>query len=119
MGSLSPWVLPPLGDRCLPQLIRSAFRVPVRSLAPSLGVRLEGKFAFPYSLGAGSRVLPSDFKGAGYNVIPAECCRQARAGFRRAETRWLDDCGHFPQLEHPTVVNEWLGAFVAERPAPR
>ena len=53
------------------------------------------------------------------NVIPAECCRQARAGFRRAETRWLDDCGHFPQLEHPTVVNEWLGAFVAERPAPR
>ena len=41
------------------------------------------------------------------------------AGFRRAEIRWLDDCGHFPQLEHSTVVNEWLGAFVAERPAPR
>jgi len=53
------------------------------------------------------------------NVITAECCRQARGGFRRAETRWLDNCGHFPQLEHSTMVNEWLGAFVAERPAPR
>ncbi|OLB97003.1 MAG: hypothetical protein AUH30_11335 [Candidatus Rokubacteria bacterium 13_1_40CM_68_15] len=53
------------------------------------------------------------------NVIPAGSCRQATAGFRRAEIRWLDDCGHFPQLEHSTVVNEWLGAFVAERPAPR
>jgi len=52
-------------------------------------------------------------------VIPAEYCRQAATAFRRVDVRWVDDCGHFPQIEHATVVNEWLGAFVAERPAPR
>ncbi len=52
-------------------------------------------------------------------VVPASYCRQATTGFRRAEVRWLDDCGHFPQLEHTAAVNEWLGAFVAGRPAPR
>lgn len=52
-------------------------------------------------------------------VVPAGYCRQAATGFRRAEVRWLDECGHFPQVEHPVAVNEWLGAFVAERPAPR
>jgi pimeloyl-ACP methyl ester carboxylesterase len=52
-------------------------------------------------------------------IIPAGSCRQAATGFRRAEVHWLADCGHFPQLEHPAAVNEWLGAFMAERPAPR
>ena len=52
-------------------------------------------------------------------VIPPEFCRQAATGFRRVAIRWLDDCGHFPQIEHPGAVNDWLGAFVAERPAPR
>lgn len=52
-------------------------------------------------------------------VIPAESCRLAAAALPRAEVRWLDECGHFPHLERPAEVNDWLGEFVAERPAPR
>jgi pimeloyl-ACP methyl ester carboxylesterase len=30
-----------------------------------------------------------------------------------ATLRWLDRCGHFPQIEHAATVNEWLGEFMA------
>jgi pimeloyl-ACP methyl ester carboxylesterase len=33
--------------------------------------------------------------------------------------RWIDGCGHFPHIEHADVVNEWLAAFLAGRPAAR
>jgi pimeloyl-ACP methyl ester carboxylesterase len=52
-------------------------------------------------------------------VIPAAACRAAAATFPRAEVRWLDACGHFPHLECPAIVNDWLAAFAAERPAAR
>lgn len=52
-------------------------------------------------------------------VIPAAACRAAGAVFPRAEVRWLDACGHFPHLECPSAVNDWLAAFAAERPAAR
>ncbi|HXG04133.1 MAG TPA: alpha/beta fold hydrolase [Candidatus Binatia bacterium] len=52
-------------------------------------------------------------------VIPAAACRAAAAAFPRAEVRWLEACGHFPQLECPASVNDWLAAFAAERPAAR
>jgi pimeloyl-ACP methyl ester carboxylesterase len=52
-------------------------------------------------------------------VIPAAACRAAAGAFPRAEARWLDACGHFPHLECPTTVNDWLAAFAAERPAAR
>jgi pimeloyl-ACP methyl ester carboxylesterase len=37
----------------------------------------------------------------------------------RAAVRWIDACGHFPQIEHAAVVNEWLGEFLATRAAAR
>jgi pimeloyl-ACP methyl ester carboxylesterase len=52
-------------------------------------------------------------------VVPAAHCRAAGTLLPRAYVRWLDDCGHFPQLEHPEAVHDWLVAFVAPRPAPR
>lgn len=52
-------------------------------------------------------------------VIPAAACRAAAAALPRAEVRWLDACGHFPHLECAAVVNDWLAAFAAERPATR
>ena len=52
-------------------------------------------------------------------VVPAAHCVETGAALPRATVRWLEGCGHFPQLEHPEIVNEWLGEFIAARPAPR
>lgn len=52
-------------------------------------------------------------------VVPAAHCAEVAAALPRAGTRWLEACGHFPQLEHASVVNEWLGEFLVGRPAPR
>jgi pimeloyl-ACP methyl ester carboxylesterase len=52
-------------------------------------------------------------------VVPAAHCRQLTAGLPRAEVRWVDECGHFPQIEHAAAVNEWLGEFLGVPSAPR
>jgi pimeloyl-ACP methyl ester carboxylesterase len=44
---------------------------------------------------------------------------EAASAFPRAALRWVDDCGHFPHLEHPQAVNAWLAEFLIGRPAPR
>lgn len=51
-------------------------------------------------------------------VVPAHCAEVAR-GLARATVRWLDACGHFPHIEHPETVNDWLAEFLVGRPAPR
>jgi pimeloyl-ACP methyl ester carboxylesterase len=38
---------------------------------------------------------------------------------RHAAVRWVDACGHFPQIEHVEAVNGWLVDFLVGRPAPR
>jgi pimeloyl-ACP methyl ester carboxylesterase len=51
-------------------------------------------------------------------ILPRDC--DAAAGtFTRASVRWLDQCGHFPQIEHAGRVNDWLAEFLVGRPAPR
>ncbi|HEY7649991.1 MAG TPA: alpha/beta fold hydrolase [Methylomirabilota bacterium] len=52
-------------------------------------------------------------------VVPAAHCSEVAAGLPRAQVRWLDGCGHFPQIEQAPTVGEWLGEFLAARPAPR
>ena len=52
-------------------------------------------------------------------VIPAPYCHEAAEVIPRARLRWIEACGHFPQIEHADVVNTWLTEFVAGRPAPR
>lgn len=52
-------------------------------------------------------------------VVPRAHCEAAARGLPRARVRWIDACGHFPQVEHAAVVNEWLADFLAGRPAPR
>ena len=52
-------------------------------------------------------------------VVPAAHCREVSAVLSRAEVRWIDACGHFPQLEHPATVNEWLSGFLGVPSAPR
>jgi pimeloyl-ACP methyl ester carboxylesterase len=52
-------------------------------------------------------------------VVGAAHCATVSKGFPRASVRWVDACGHFPQLEHADVVNRWLEDFLVPRPAPR
>jgi pimeloyl-ACP methyl ester carboxylesterase len=52
-------------------------------------------------------------------VVPAAHCEEVAGAVPRAAVRWLEDCGHFPHLEHARVVNDLLAEFVAGRAAPR
>ena len=52
-------------------------------------------------------------------VIPPAHCGEAVETLPRAHVRWIDACGHFPQIEHADVVNGWLTEFLVGRPAPR
>lgn len=52
-------------------------------------------------------------------VVPPSHPRTVAAYLPNATGRWLDDCGHFPQIEHRETVNEWLVEFLASRAVPR
>jgi pyruvate dehydrogenase E2 component (dihydrolipoamide acetyltransferase) len=51
-------------------------------------------------------------------VLPAHGA-EAAEGLPRAALRWVDACGHFPQIEHAAVVNAWLTDFLVGRHAQR
>lgn len=51
-------------------------------------------------------------------VAPAHGAEVADA-LSRAGLRWVDRCGHFPQIEQAATVNAWLTEFLVGRPAPR
>jgi len=52
-------------------------------------------------------------------VVPAAHCARVIEACRRGTIRWLDRCGHFPQIEHAAAVNSWLAEFLVGRTAPR
>ena len=45
-------------------------------------------------------------------VIPLAHARQVAEGLGVAQPRWLERCGHFPQIEHADVVNTYLRDFL-------
>lgn len=51
-------------------------------------------------------------------IVPAHCAEACDA-LPRSRVRWIDACGHFPQIEHAAAVNGWLTEFLVGRPAPR
>ncbi|HYS18015.1 MAG TPA: alpha/beta fold hydrolase [Candidatus Binatia bacterium] len=52
-------------------------------------------------------------------VVRAEHCAEVAGVLRHATVRWVDACGHFPQIEHVDAVNGWLVDFLVGRRAPR
>ena len=52
-------------------------------------------------------------------VMVAAHCAEAVDALPRARVRWIEACGHFPQIEHADAVNGWLTEFLVGRPAPR
>jgi 4,5:9,10-diseco-3-hydroxy-5,9,17-trioxoandrosta-1(10),2-diene-4-oate hydrolase len=47
-------------------------------------------------------------------VVSPSHARTVARGLPNAALRWLDRCGHFPQIEHASTVNEWLAAFMEQ-----
>ena len=45
-------------------------------------------------------------------VVPLGHVEAAARAIPCLEARWLDGCGHFPQIEHEFLVNRWLGEFL-------
>ena len=52
-------------------------------------------------------------------IVSPEHCAQVAETLVRARVRWVDECGHFPQIEHVEAVNGWLVDFLVGRRAPR
>src|SRR5439155_391808 len=52
-------------------------------------------------------------------VVPSAHCALVAEGFAHATVRWVDECGHFPQIEQAETVNRWLVDFLVGGPAPR
>ena len=45
-------------------------------------------------------------------VVPMAHASRIVEGLGVAEPRWLDRCGHFPQIEHAGAVNGYLRDFL-------
>jgi pimeloyl-ACP methyl ester carboxylesterase len=52
-------------------------------------------------------------------VVPPAHCAEIAEALPRAAVRWLEACGHFPQIEHAATVNGWLAQFLVGRSATR
>jgi pimeloyl-ACP methyl ester carboxylesterase len=50
-------------------------------------------------------------------LVPVEHARAFGAAVRHAEVHVLERCGHYPQIELPTLFNELLAAFLEETTA--
>lgn len=45
-------------------------------------------------------------------VVPIAHAEALVRGLPGAQVRFIERCGHFPQIEHAAVVNDWLGEFL-------
>jgi pimeloyl-ACP methyl ester carboxylesterase len=50
-------------------------------------------------------------------VIAPSHVASAMDVFPRASARWVEGCGHFPQIERAADVNGWMADFLSRRPA--
>jgi len=50
-------------------------------------------------------------------IVPPSHVASAIDAFPRATVRWVEQCGHFPQIERAADVNGWMVDFLSGRPA--
>jgi len=94
---------------------RAAYLATVRAVLGGLATR-----ASDYRRVIGTLSLPVLLvHGRQDPVVGPAHCVDAAEGFPAATIRWLDRCGHFPQIEHAEAVSGWLREFLVSRPAPR
>jgi pimeloyl-ACP methyl ester carboxylesterase len=94
---------------------RQAFLVTLRALAADLADHLHGYRRALATLHAPVLLI----HGRQDRVVPPAHCAEAARVLPRAAACWLDQCGHFPQIEHARTVNGWLDEFLVGRRAPR
>ena len=87
---------------------RAAYLSLLRSVTDDFTVGADAYRAALSRLGQGVLVI----HGLQDRVIPLEHARQVAEGLGVAQPRWLDRCGHFPQIEHASAVNACLTAFL-------
>ena len=87
---------------------RAAYLSLLRSVADDFTVGADPYRAALSHLGRGVLVV----HGLQDRVIPLAHARQVAEGLGVAQPRWLDRCGHFPQIEHAEVVNAYLRDFL-------
>jgi pimeloyl-ACP methyl ester carboxylesterase len=94
---------------------KAAYLATLRDVRDDFGTR-----ASAYRRAAGALALPVLLVHGRQDpvVSPAHCASVSEA-VPRASVRWVDACGHFPQIEHADTVNRWLEDFLVARPAPR
>jgi pimeloyl-ACP methyl ester carboxylesterase len=87
---------------------RAAYLSLLRSVTDDFTVGADVYRAALSQLGRGVLVV----HGLQDRVIPLAHARQVAEGLSVAQPRWLDRCGHFPQIEHAEVVNTYLCDFL-------
>lgn len=94
---------------------RAAFLSTLRSVRADFAAAAER-----YLRGLGSLALPVLLiHGRQDRVVPPAHPKMVAAHLRNATVRWLEGCGHFPQIEHRETVNGWLAEFLVSRAVSR
>lgn len=76
--------------------------------------------ALHYQRGLASLPVPVlSIHGRQDPVVPHAHAQAVAAHMRNASVRWLERCGHFPQIEHRETVNGWLAEFLLSRAVSR
>jgi pimeloyl-ACP methyl ester carboxylesterase len=87
---------------------RAAYLSLLRSVTEDFTLGADAYRAALSRLGQGVLVV----HGLQDRVIPLAHARQVAEGLGVAQPRWLDRCGHFPQIEHASAVNAYLTEFL-------
>lgn len=94
---------------------RAAFLSTLRSVRADFAAEAER-----FRRGLGSLALPILLiHGRQDPVVPPAYPAAVAATLSNAEVRWLEECGHFPQIEHRDTVNAWLSEFLVSRAVSR
>ena len=87
---------------------RAAYLSLLRSVKDDFSLGADAYRAALSRLGRGVLVV----HGLQDRVVPLAHARQVADGLGVAQPRWLDRCGHFPQIEHASAVNAYLTEFL-------
>lgn len=94
---------------------RAAFLSTLRSVRADFAAEAER-----YRRGLGLLGLPVLLiHGRQDPVVPPGHPAEIAANLPNAEVRWLEGCGHFPQIECRDTVNAWLSEFLVSRAVSR